>query len=95
MSVCLPGCMAAGTPPVNSLNNSISVFAELSAVFQYAGNDIDAWPAAGRLLATFNNFNSSFYETRRSRVGIAAPVASLLILQHAYNDDYEAGMAGR
>jgi len=31
-------------------------------------------------LAAFNNFNSSFYETRRSRVGMAAPVASLLLL---------------
>jgi len=31
-------------------------------------------------LAAFNNFNSSFYETCRSRVGIAAPVASLTAL---------------
>jgi len=36
--------------------------------------------ATARLLAAFNNFNSSFYETCRSRVGIAAPVASMLLL---------------
>jgi len=49
-------------------------------------------------LAAFNNFNSSFYETRRSRAGSAAPVASLTTSAAAAAaaadaDDYKAGIA--
>jgi len=50
-------------------------------------------------LAAFNNFNSSFYETRRSRAGSAAPVASLTTsaataaAAAADADDYKAGIA--
>jgi len=51
-------------------------------------------------LAAFNNFNSSFYETRRSRAGSAAPVASLTTsaaaaaaAADADADDYKAGIA--
>jgi len=76
--------------PHNPLNNSISDDrrARGRSICQGTG-DIDAWRR--RLLAAFNNFNSSFYETRRSRVGIAAPVASLTAAAAAA--DYEAGMA--
>jgi len=44
-------------------------------------------------LAAFNNFNSSFYETRRSRVGIEAPVASLTGSTADAADDTVAGTA--
>jgi len=59
---------------INPLNNSIKVVDERHARSS-SGNNINA--DASRLLAAFNNFNSSFYETCRSRVVTAAPVASL------------------
>jgi len=88
--VCLPdraGCIAAGrSSRINPLNNSIKVDRPTSALPTQSSSSshIDVSPpsvrSSVRLLAAFNNFNSSFYETCRSRVGIAAPVASVLLL---------------